>query len=300
MKGRSKLQQAEFFKSGLLLIDTVSVYDSPRKYRTPSGKLTNRHDNSPSEIPRNTIKTVGFFSQLCLVYWTLFSKTSPGTTCWISTAYSSETSFAIISLDGQLNRFFSARNSFNSGFFWWPRCPVVGVVGNCPAVVVVGVLWFGMILPPSILVPETLAREKSSQKKTLDVFKISTRLKHLQGDFMYSYYVYHLINSTFYWTFASWSRKYIHLQILPASCWKCYVSSLECNFRCPPPPCRTLAPVTTGSPRNQPQLMNATIAGKGRAFSCIGNETKKRVTAEPPWKLPSRLGVHEIHLTFGA
>ena len=81
MKGRSKLQQAEFFKSGLLLIDTVSVYDSPRKYRTPSGKLTNRHDNSPSEIPRNTIKTVGFFSQLCLVYWTLFSKTSPGTTC---------------------------------------------------------------------------------------------------------------------------------------------------------------------------------------------------------------------------
>lgn len=115
MKGRFKLQQAEFFKSGLLLIDTVSVYDSPRKYRTPSGKLTNRHHNSPSEILRNTIKMVGFFSQLCLVYWTLFSKTSPGTTCRISTAYSSETSFAIISLD-QLNRFFSARNSFNAGF----------------------------------------------------------------------------------------------------------------------------------------------------------------------------------------
>lgn len=282
MKGRSKLQQAEFFKSGLLLIDTVSVYDSPRKYRTPSGKLTNRHDNSPSEIPRNTIKTVGFFSQLCLVYWTLFSKTSPGTTCWISTAYSSETSFAIISLDGQLNRFFSARNSFNSGFFWWPRCPVVGVVGNCPAVVVVGVLWFGMILPPSILVPETLAREKSSPKKTLDVFKISTRLKHLQGDFMYSYYVYHLINSTFYWTFASWSRKYIHLQILPASCWKCYVSSLECNFRCPPPLAGRWLPSPQDPQGINPNSWMPLLLGRGGPFPVSETKRKNALQLSPP------------------
>lgn len=95
-------------------------------------------------------------------------KPQVGTTCRISTADSSETSFAIVSLDGQLRWFFSQK-FLQRKVFLMAKMP-----GS----------WGGWKLPKisSIMLPETLAREKRPQK-TLDVFKTSTRLKHLQGDF---------------------------------------------------------------------------------------------------------------------